>query len=699
MTEDKKVLDTDMVDPEINDEFENTMYNFKKEPQINVIPKEVFDERAKKVFKILWQTLSKSFGPYGAPTLIYNYPYSHVTKDGFTIMKNLSMNAVEGSLDQSIADMASDICGRLNYTVGDGTTSAVIATNSIYQSYLLNKDKLVNDFILPRDIMKAYNEIKEDVIKELSSHVKPIRSEDMEELKKNIHKVVYISSNGDDEITNYISDIYGELGCPGITSTIAPDGITKKTIINGYKYNAILNDKVYINSDDNTMELADSDIIIFLKRVTLSTYDNILVPLNEQSRLRGRHLIVFAPMYDEAALKQRISPDLMTEYMKEKDINMVLMGYKNTSSHMRNLLEDFAMLVNTKPISSEVEQQMLDDINRGLPIFRIFNIDGRGIDGSTGLAYKYDEEAKKNNIIKYIIGEDSLNGRGFSPLSDEPGGFRLGFVRGCSLGLKSSLFKGDFVYNENLYNKMLEAAKLDLVEKERKYQKLGTFNLEVSEAQERLYALNLKMGCIEVGGDSELSQRMLKDQVDDAIKAANSAFIHGTVLGCNVDLITVLEKLKKEHATESSNDMVTILYDILYNGFIDVYKTVLMNAFRDIEIDNTNPMTIAKEFKNFILRGKNYKKVDKDTGIDDSLLIDVIKSCIKEDPKYSFTIHDLIVKYSIASHSVFDVSTFTFTDKVINSVETDEQILRATTDLISILIVGNQMVVTGKNNF
>ena len=108
--------------------------HFKKNPAVNVISKEEFEERISKVFHLLWKTLSKSFGPYGAPTLIYNYPYSHVTKDGYTIMKNLSMDASETLVDQAIADMAADICGRLNYTVGDGTTSAVIATNSIYNN-------------------------------------------------------------------------------------------------------------------------------------------------------------------------------------------------------------------------------------------------------------------------------------------------------------------------------------------------------------------------------------------------------------------------------------------------------------------------------------------------------------------------------------------------------------------------------------
>ena len=59
---------------------------FKKEPAINVISKEDFEIRVEKVFNLLWKTLAKSFGPYGAPTLICNYPWRHMTKDGFTIV-------------------------------------------------------------------------------------------------------------------------------------------------------------------------------------------------------------------------------------------------------------------------------------------------------------------------------------------------------------------------------------------------------------------------------------------------------------------------------------------------------------------------------------------------------------------------------------------------------------------------------------
>ena len=193
---------------------------FKKEPRVNVISKETYEERVEKVFKLLHNTLAKSFGPYGAPTLIYNYPYSHVTKDGFTIMKNLSMDSSDQLVDQAIANMASDICGRLNFAVGDGTTSAVIATYSVYNNYLKYKNTLEQSMILPRDIIYTIRNIKNDIIKYLHKYVKSIRSEDPEELYNNIYKVVYISSNGDGEISDYIASLKKD-SLMGLSSTLS----------------------------------------------------------------------------------------------------------------------------------------------------------------------------------------------------------------------------------------------------------------------------------------------------------------------------------------------------------------------------------------------------------------------------------------------------------------------------------------------
>lgn len=656
---------------------------FKKDPAINVISKEEFEERVDKVFHLLWKTLAKSFGPYGAPTLIYNYPWSHVTKDGYTIFKNLSMDATETLVDQAIADMAGDICGRLNYSVGDGTTSAIIATNSIYQNYRNKRDELKNKFILPRDVIRKYEVIKEKIIKNLQTKVVQIRTEDLEQLKKNIHDVVYISSNGDETITEYISDLYKVLGAPAISCMLAPDGITKKRLIEGYKYDLTINDRLYINSDDQTMVLDDADVIIFATKVTKSTYQNILKPLNTECKRRGRHLIVAAPSYDETALQQVIAVDLNNEYRKEHDVNLVLTTYRAISAHTRKLINDFAILTNTTIIDRALENSIIDQLSTGQQIFQVFNMDEREIPGLRCLAM-----GEQTGL--YNRGVDELPD-GFAPVNKAfplvENYVDLGFVKHCSLGLKSSQFT-DLIYDKKRYEVVLAEARADLEEKEKKYQKLGTFNLEVSQAQERLYALNLKMGIIEVGADTELSQKLLKDAVDDAIKAASSAFNHGVVLGCNTNLIQVISDMYEEETDPVNKTLI----EILLSGFIDVYKTVLGNAFDNVTFENYS-FEKKTEFENWV--------TEKELRVEDIFTdMEALQQAIANSTHNGvYTVHDVLIQYSLLTSQVFDISKFRYSTSVINSLQTDEEILKATIDLITILIVGNQMVVTQKHNF
>ena len=635
---------------------------FKSEPRVNVISKESYETRVEKVFKLLWSTLSKSFGPYGAPTLIYNYPYSHVTKDGFTIMKNLSMDASEQLVDQAIANMASDVCGRLNYAVGDGTTSAVIATYSIYNNYLKYKKELDVNMVMPRDIIYSIKNLKNDIIAELDKYRQSIRSENPDELYNNIYNVVYISSNGDEEISNYIASLYKELKFPGISCELATDGITKKRLINGFKLDLVLNDKLYINSDNDSMIESNCDIVILNVRITKEVYDKILKPLNEQSRIRGRKLIVCASTYDETALMQTIRRDLTNEYQKTKDINMVLTTYRSVSEYLRLTINDFATLCNTIIIDRSIKNDIIEKLDSGKSILEVFNFDERdNIPNLTCLAQSKDGAVKCTNT-------DIIKGKFNKIFELDEDAVRVGFAGNVNIGMKNSTFS-DFYYNQNSYDAILKDAEITMRETEERYKKLGTFNLVVNQAQQRYYALKLKMGVIEVGGDSELSQKLFKDSVDDAIKAAASAYDHGIILGCNVLLINsitaILNAAEELYKTVPSRKLMTeiIVLKILRDGFVDVYKTVLSNAFPN------------------------------------STLYFKTKDDIKEKLLEIFHDHDIIIETSMFMNLVFDVTTKRFTNKVINSTQTDEEIVTATVDLISILMTGNQMIVTQKHNF
>lgn len=668
-------------------ENNNTESHFTSKPEINVITKEDFENRVESVFNLIWGTLSRSFGPYGAPTIILNYPYSHVTKDGYTIMKNLMMDTSHTLVDQSIFNMASDICGRLNYSVGDGTTTAVIATNGIYQRYRENK-KFMNDrFILPRDIAKKYNIIKNDIEQLLRSKARTIKSSDSEELYQNISDVVYISSNGDETITHAIADLYRQLMFPAVTCEIAQDGITKSHIISGFKLNLALNDKLYINSDERVMALDNADILIFGIKITQDIYEKILKPLNQQCRLRGRHLIVAAPYYDEVALGQIIRRELNAEFKNNNDINMVLTTYQATSNSDRTKISDFATLCGTMVIDRALMKSIFSDMEAGKSVGNLLYMDNRKIqntrcifdaDGQYGV-FTYGVDILPDNAsMVETIGETSMP---------------IGFVKNMKLGLNTSIFSG-FNYDTTKYNILKKEAYDEMVFLEKKYQKLGTFNLEVSKAQQRYYSLNLNMGVIEVGGDSELSQKMMKDTVDDAILAASSAYEHGVVYGCNTSLLQCIDEISKD---AKYDDLDRILIRILYDGFRDVYSTVLRNAFTnntiiddDTECNGiTEKVSLVTEFINTFF--------NKDMKMDDKVLESVINNITD---KYSVvTLHDVLIHYGLAVNKVFDVTQMEYSDTIINSTQTDLEVLTATIDLMGILIAGNQMIVTQRHNF
>ena len=66
--------------------------------------------------------------------------------------------------------------------------------------------------------------------------------------------------------------------------------------------------------------------------------------------------------------------------------------------------------------------------------------------------------------------------------------------------------------------------------------------------------------------------------------------------------------------------------------------------------------------------------------------------------KNSISVAELMVYISIIDGRVFDLATMDFTNDVINSMKTDAEILSATTELLSIMEIGNQVVMASWNH-
>lgn len=668
------------------DEMNFIESQFAGDPVINVIAKDDFNSRVDAVFHILYETLVKSFGPGGAGTFISIYPKYFNTKDGFTIMKNI---AFDKKLDQVICDMVMDICSRLNFTVGDGTTSAVIATEAMYASYRNKADLFKRSNILPRHIISHLDEIKEHILDELNNRAIPIRSDDPETLKKNIWDVVWVSSNGNLELTSMIADLYYQLRMPAITCTLAKDGIMKSKIVDGYRIDTVLTDKIYINNDNNTMSLNGANVVIFDHRVTKDTYQKLIVPMVNESKARNKHLVCIAPYYDEVALSGVIRNDLLTEHKKTGDISLVLMACRAAKGDDKVRLEDLSMLLGTQLITPHLENLMISKLDKGDVSCSVFNFDNRGIEGLP---------------CAFMTGPATLELRPYTanlPDGVDPAwyghqyvleSFPIGYCDQLDLGLKESTLSG-FHYKQEEYDKYLDHAKRELAEAQKKTETNGAFSFDLYKKQERVLSLGLKTGVIEVGATSEISQNYLKDMVDDAVKAAESAYLNGVVRGCNVTTLGILSDMIT--SGEYTDDLDKDLLLILFNGFRNVYASVINNVMDNVNLSGILGMSFSSTMNDATWTEDDVDALNRymhaKTPFNKTEF--AAKNFVDRGLGNFNTLFDAIIINSIKDDVVIDVANCgEFSKSVINSAETDREILKAVIDLLSLLITGNQLV-------
>lgn len=725
---------------------------------LNVISKEEFERHTKEVFAALGKTLAKSFGPYGAPTIIYKHPFSHVTKDGFTIAMSLSTNVAKSYTNQAVANMATDICGRMNNAVGDGTTTAIVATNNIYQSYMEKRDWFESNGVLPRNILTEFIQAKKNIREELEKHAVPIHlegDEDDEKMVNAIRKVVSISSNADEQITETLTNLYKEFGYPSITCEKSVDGIEHVEIVNGYRLPLFITDEMYINADDQTMRLVEADVLVFTCKVTDSLYDNIIAPALLNAKYLGHHLLLCCPSIDEVLLDRVIAPMLRAEYKQCKDVSLVICCYKAASSYQRKTIDDFAMLCHTTPIdralatamirATSVQETGTDPKYSMVELLKFYrpwapttypqiNTNGKTVQLVSHLG-KIEDKASIETELKKIA---ELRDMGIlvpgvpvrdGAVVDEALVLDVGYCKDLELGKKTSIIH-TFFYDKDAYNLHYREATNQLKEIEAKYKKLATFNTETTKAQERLFSLGLKLAHIEVGGDTEMAIGMRKDVYDDAIKAASSAYKYGIINGCNVSTIIAIESLLSELRLRDEDDTSQDVYErvllLIQDGFIETYKTVLRNWIPEEKMlleGYYDADTIAGDEVHFYQlveeRLQKYTKQKLHTimqcNASDALeqFTSVFLSMVNRAARRSymfettgsksvsmrFSLYDFLIEWSIQHNVVFDVVQKKFSSDIVNSFQTDDEILTATTDLISLLISGNQMIVTQRNSF
>ncbi len=220
--------------------------------------------------------LEKSFG---SPT---------VTKDGVTVAKEIEL---EDSYENMGAQMVKEVASKTSTVAGDGTTTATILAESIFDEGLKNITAGANAMQVKRGIEKGV----EQIIKELQKMSTSIES------SKQVEQVATCSANQDVEIGKKLAEAMEKVGKDGVITVEEGQSLeTTVELVEGMQFDKGYLSPHFINNLQNmTVVLEKPYILIHEKKISSV---KSLVPLLEKVAKQGSPLLVIAEDVEGEAL-------------------------------------------------------------------------------------------------------------------------------------------------------------------------------------------------------------------------------------------------------------------------------------------------------------------------------------------------------------------------------------------------------------
>ena len=570
---------TSMYSGTLNTE-EKSNYNY----DWNVIREDDFKKRVREVFKVVSSALTNTLGPYGSTTIIEQYGEMYPTKDGWQVLKNIHF---KDQINNNILTLLLRISAQVVLKVGDGSTSSIVAANSILEQMADNE---IIKKIRPKEFMTILNHCVNKISEMIYSNATKIDKTRYDE----IYKLAYVATNGDDTVADMIQKIYLETNNPSIEYVKSNNDSTYYEIVDGYKIeNLTYIDTIFTTNDAGACIVNKPYFLLFDHKLTLDSSVPIINAVLDKVYEEKRRLVVVAPYYDKFLL-EHIQKQTVAEYKIRGTSNIVYcrMGLMNNMSH--NLYNDFSIMCGAQII----KEQHLEEFES-----------------------KTADEMKE--LVKEYIGETEQ----------------------VIINAKDTVVKGFVARNENMYNKIVEDATTKYNAMELDYRNRGIVDTKLNELKNRVTKLAGSMGIIYVGGYSTLEKKANFDLIEDAIKACESAYLHGYNCGGNLVIPYTIIKIQNDASLNNMSDEEYEIYNLLFNAFTHVFYTVLKN------------------------------KYNEDTPEVSTKITEIINGCISDTKLMSY-----------------NLITEEFSYDVINSCITDIEILKAASSIISLLISSNQYI-------
>lgn len=313
--------------------------------------------------------LSKKFG---SPTII---------DDGVTIAKEIEL---EDHFEDMGAQLVREASSKTNDVAGDGTTTATVLTQAIFNEGLKNITAGANPTHLKRGIDKAVAAI----VEELKKMAKPVKT------KEEKAQIATISAN-DKVIGDLIAQAMEKVGHEGvITVEEGKSSETELDVVEGMQF-----DRGYLSpyfiTDPERMECALEDVLILITDKKISAMNDLL-PVLEKIVQTGKPFLIIAEDIDGEALATLVVNKLRGTL---KGCAVKAPGF---GDRRKEMLEDIAILTGGEVISEErgmkLEKATLEQLGKAKRIV----VDKENTTIVDGEGNKKDIKDRTNQIRKQI---------------------------------------------------------------------------------------------------------------------------------------------------------------------------------------------------------------------------------------------------------------------------------------------------------
>lgn len=292
-------------------------------------------ENLKKGVDALSNAVKVTLGPKGRNVVIdKSYGAPNITKDGVTVAKEITLKEKSENMG---AQMVKEVASKTNDVAGDGTTTATVLAQAIFNTGLKNVTAGANPMDLKRGIDKA--------VEAVVSHLKK-QSKEIGDSYDKIEQVASISANNDREIGRQIAEAMRRVKKEGVITIEEAKGTeTTVDVVEGMQFDRGFTSPYFVTDTEKMQVLFDNPyILIYDKKVSVMKE---LLPILEKVFQTNRPLLIIAEDIEGEALATLVVNKL------RGSLRIAAVKAPGFGDRRKEMLEDIAVLTGGTVISEE----------------------------------------------------------------------------------------------------------------------------------------------------------------------------------------------------------------------------------------------------------------------------------------------------------------------------------------------------------